>query len=183
MSGLREEFKYVILPPDGFHLTLRDTITNARNLVPGLLEVIKRIQRPGERILVKYRTENQRKMFPTTAQSLVGYGTLLDLCGPGTIVVGKPGSATWECLLNNINFFAFWNMQQNCGNRFTSSAALVSLSAVLKIARTNEELYDNLCHGTTYQPGKSKLDLINLNGMRLSEIVSTILENKCSKRE
>ena len=175
---MTEKYKYIILPPDAFHITLTDTIAAARNFIPITLEVIEKIRQPGENVLVKYRTESQRKLFPTKVDSQVGYGNLLDYCDPSTVVVGRPGSATWECLLNNISFYAFWDMQRYSNNLFVSSDALFRLSHVLKIAQTQEELCYNLIHGAIYQAGRSKLDLIHSPGFGLSEIVATILAKR-----
>lgn len=175
---MTEEYKYIILPPDGFHMTMRDTIADAREYIPAALEVIEKIRQPGESVLIKYRTENQRRLFPTRVHARVGYGNLLDLCGPDTVVVGRPGSATWECLLNDISFYAFWDMWSYCNNRFTNRGALTRLSNILKVARTPQELHSNLSHGEIYQAGRSKLDLLHSTGVGLPDIVSAVLADR-----
>lgn len=178
---MKEKFEFIVLPPDAYHMTLRDRLADARNDIQEALDVINAIRRPEDKVIVKYRVENQRKLFPTAAETRVGYGALLDLCRPDTIVVGKPGSATWECLLNDISFYTFWDLRRYQSSQYYNQKAISRLSRVLQIAKTGEELLANIRQGAIYQPGRSKSDLIHGNGMPLADIISAILAHRNRK--
>lgn len=156
-------------------MTLRDRLVEARRYVQDMHDVVSHFKKPGEQIVVKYRTENQRRNFPCDYESRVGYGTLLDLCTEQTVVIGPPGSALLECLSNGVRFYSFWDYDSYIRNRYLSIQSLNRLSEVVYIAKSKEELLDNLHYQRIYKPGRSKTDLLHQDGMRLKEIVSKII--------
>jgi len=172
---LSEKFDYIILPPDAFHMTLRDRFVDARQHVQDALDAVSRIKKSEDRVVVKYRSKNQQLNFMCDAEALVGYGTLLDLCSEHTIVIGFPGSAMLECLLNDIRFFPFWDYRLHQQNRYFCMDAVQRLIDTVHVARSGGELYDNLVHQRVYKPGRSKTQLLHQNGIQLHRIVDEIL--------
>lgn len=175
------KYDYVILPPDVYHMTLRDRLVDSQQLMADALDVVDRLKGDGQTVLVKYRSKNQPINFPCAAESQVEYGPLLDYCSSTTIVIGFPGSAALDCLLSDIPFYAFWNYQCYQGNRFVSMEAVTRLLDVIYIARTNAELYENIVNRTIFKPGRKKNDLLHSNGMSLQEIIQEIFKRQ--KRE
>ena len=178
---MNEKFDYVVLPPDAFHITLRDRLFEARHYTRDVLDVVSHIRKPGERVVVKYRNETHYQNFPANAEARIGYGGLLDLCAKETIVIGFPGSAMLECLLNDIRFYAFWNYGFYEKNKHLSLYALNRLIEIIHIARSNDELADNLAHQRIFKPGRAKGDLLHQHGIALHEIVANILGSTLKK--
>lgn len=153
---------------------------DARHQIQRALDVVARVKNPEERVVVKYRTEVQLQNFPCEAEIRVGYGALLDFCAAHTIVIGPPGSAMLECLLNDIRFYSFRNYHQYLANKSLSIEALNRLQDVVYIAESKEELFDNMMHKRVYRPGHSKVDLLHQDGMRLHEIAAAIIASRSS---
>ena len=174
---MKEKYKYIVLPPDGVQLTLRDRLFDARSYIPEIVEVITRIKKPEDKILIKYRSKKQLMNYPFVGESKVGYGTLLNYLTEESIVIGPPiGSATIECLYNDYSFYSFLNFKLYQANEWTS--AYDDYQKILHIAQTKEELFYNLSNQKIYQAGKSKDDLIHKDGLSIKEIVSIILKKR-----
>ena len=175
---MNDKSEFIILPPDFFHLTLRDRMSDARCYIKDVLEVIKSIRQPSDRLIIKYRTENQRRLFPTDETARVGYGKILDFCLPHTIVIGMPNSATWECLLNDISYYSFMDFQRIEKNKLCDKDSITRLSKFLYIAQNKEELLYNILQRRIYRHGILKKSLIFENGSNLNDIISIILTAK-----
>lgn len=159
-------------------MTLRDRLADARLYIQDAVDVVSRIKSPEDRLVVKYRDEKHRLNFPYHGEARVGYGALLDLCSEHTIVIGFPGSAAWECLVNGIRFYAFRDFSAHMANRFTDKGAVERLLDIMYVAHNKDELYDNICHKRIYKPGHSKGSLTHQDGMLLHEIVEEILRRQ-----
>jgi len=173
-----EKYEFIVLPPDAFHMTLRDRLVEAQAEFSAILAVVDRVKLPGQRVLVKYRSENQRANFPCARNARVGYGQLLKFCARNTTVIGPPNSAAWECWLNDIAYYPFWNHRRYAGNKYLSVDAIGWLSQVVYIACNAEELHENLVRRRIFKPGKSKRDLLHRDGLYLQEIVARILQRR-----
>ena len=175
MTGLMKKYKFIILPPNGFHFTMNDRLSDARHFVADAVDVVNSFRQPGESLVIKYRSHNETKNYPTEQSVLVGYGQLLDLCSEESVVIGNPGSATWECLLNGISFYSIWNINRCKASGYFSQQAITGLSNMLYIANNKNELLDNLKQRKIYKPGKSLSDLSVSKTLRLTEIIDMIL--------
>lgn len=175
-AGIMDKYDYIILPPDAFHMTLRDRRVVAQQMMEDALDVVEGIRGDGQRVLVKYRTAKQLVKFPCSAESKVGYGRLLDYCTDSTIVIGFPGSSPLlERLLNDGLFYAFWDYRNYLDNRYISMEAVTRLLNVIYIARNKEELRENILAGKIFKPGHSKEDLLYSDGIYPHEIIHEIL--------
>ena len=160
-------------------MTLNDRMADAQQVIPTIVEVVERVKKPGDKVLVKYRVDKQYLMFPYDGESIVGYGKLLDYCSADTIVIGFPGSAAVECLLNDVRFYAFWDYRRYQANKYLWFDPEIFF---LYVARTKEELYENIVSQRMYRSGYSKRDLLHEDGMYLHEIVSVILSKSGCKK-
>lgn len=168
-------YDFVLLPPDAFHLTLRDRIADAERWLAEALDVIEELRSPRQRVLVKFRSRNQALNFPVKCEVRCGYGRLLEYCSPESVVIGWPGSGAWECLLHDIPFYSFWDARKYLRNRYVSPAAVRRLHALLHIACDKNSLRENIRHRRVFKPGKGKKDLLHEKGMDLHRIVVEIL--------
>ena len=166
-----KNYPYIILPPDAFHLTIKDLIYDERQLFISIIDMVNQVMAPIDNILVKYRTENQKKNFPCNSTSTVGYGKLLDYCGEKTRVIGPLGSAAIECLSRDIPYYAY-----QLNNSIQSNRAIYNmLSEALYVADCAGKLMDHLKNNKIYRHGYSKRDLLHENGLYLHQIVELIL--------
>lgn len=168
------KYKYIILAPEVFHLSVSDLISDGRKEMEDIVQVVNKVNLNKDECLIKYRTLQQFKMFPTKHKYKIGYGTLLDYCTKDSIVIGYPGSAMVECLNNGISFFSYYNYEKYTLNPNMNKL----LIQPLYIAKNKEELLDNILHKRIFRSRYSKDDLINNNGDFLHEAVSNILSKK-----
>jgi len=168
------KYKYIILAPELFHLTMSDFISDGRKEIKDIVHIINKIKLDEDEYLVKYRTLAQFTMFPTKDTHVIGYGNLLDYCTKDSVVIGYPGSAMLECLSNDISFFSYYDYEKHSLNPNMNKL----LTQLLYISKTKEELLDNILHKRIFREGYSKDDLIYNDGKFLHEVVSNILSKK-----
>jgi len=163
-------------------MTMRDRLVDARRYIQDMFDVVHRIKRPEDRVVVKYRGMNQQLNFPYDGENRVGYGTLLDLCDRDTIVIGPPGSAALECLLNDIRFYVFQDFGLYEANKYGDKEAVERLLSIIHVASNKDELFENIIYTRIYKPGHSKRNLIHQDGMHLNEVVEEILKRQCREK-
>ena len=164
------------------YLTMSNLISDGRKGFNDILVVVKKLILDDEEFLIKYRTLGEYKKLgefkkhPSSGniETKSGQGRLLDYCAFDTIVIGYPGSAMLECLTNDINFFSFSNYEKHISN--PSFNALTT--KLLYIAKSKEELLNNIINKKIYKAGYSKSDLLHNDGKYLDEIVSFILNKR-----
>lgn len=169
-----EKFDYILLPPEAFHLNLKDTLSFSRKWLTNVSHAILKIKKKNQVFLIKYRSDLQKKHFPIEGVNIVGCGTFIDYCHQGTIVIGPPGTACIEALLNDIKYYTY-DYAQLFSSSNPNKASFNRLTEILYTAKNTNELLDNIHNKHIYRVGYSKKNLLHKNGSYLYEIVNCIL--------
>ncbi len=177
-----QKFDFIILPPDGMHLTLRDRLCDARLMLQSITEAIEAIMERDASLLIKYRSKNHFKNFQYGKNTIIGYGTLLDYCKQSTTVVGMPGSATIECLMNDIAFYSYCIFLDDIEMATNRCFLGFKIQRALHIAKSAPEVLNNIQNRRIYKKGFSNKDLLYEEGISLQEIVDKILKTQDEKR-
>lgn len=156
---------------------MQDKIVDSRRFFNEICLAISMHKKINDSLVIKYREASQVLVFPCSCETIVGGKKgVLDLCDEDTIVIGPPGSALLECQLHEVPFYSYWRYESYKDNQFLSSKSVDNLQSIIYIAKNNIELIFNMANSKIYKDGYSKSDLIYGNGLRLNEVVKTILE-------
>ena len=169
------EHKIIILPPDHHHSTMRDTFAKNSQYIKSIYELCLKLNYTQNQILIKYRTNEQKNNHYTNYKSEIGYGLLKNYLHKGVIVIGPPGSATIECLLNDLQFYTYEDLNLISQNKSVNLQALDQLYKTLYIADNIENLEFNMLNELIYKKNKSKKNLTFNNGYYTKQIVEKIL--------
>lgn len=155
---------------------MKDRIVDSRNFFSQVADTINLYKAVNGSLTVKYREESQRLAFPCAYRAIVGgKESILELCDSDTVVIGPPGSALLECLLNDVPYYAYWNYEFYKDNQFLSRRSIESMMNILHIAKNSNELIFNIINSKIYKNKYSKRDLIYCDGLKLNAIVKIIL--------
>jgi hypothetical protein len=156
---------------------MKDRIVDSRKYFTQIVDAIYQYKTVNDGLIVKYREHAQWQAFPCACETIIGgKKSILDLCDNNTLVIGPPGSALLECLLNDVPFYTYWNYELYKGNQFLNQKSIDSMMRIFYIAKNTEELTFNINNSKIYKNDHSKKDLIYYDGLRLNEIVKIILE-------
>jgi hypothetical protein len=172
---MKKKFDFILLPPDGFHESFNDLISNSRknfNLVENKLQKICLANK--KTFLIKYRTINQKLNFPCSNNHEVSYGKLLNYCNANTKVIGPVATAMLETLTNNISYYPYEFIKINEHNRMI----LKNYTEILHIANSTSELFRNLDENRIFKDNNSVDSLLLPDGRKLNDIIINILKSK-----
>lgn len=173
-AGLHKNYKYIILAPEMLHRATASLYVEERKRLKDVEHVVNKVKLNKDDYLIKYRDKSQFLAFPTSHASEIGYGTLMNYCDENSIVIGFPGSAMIECLMNNISFYSYFDYE-----KFSHKSTVnLLLLKCLFIAKNKEELLENILCNNILKPGYKKEDLLFNDGKYLNEIVASILKIK-----
>jgi hypothetical protein len=170
---LIEKFDFIILPR-GFHEDLDDLISKNSQWFQSLADAIENYKLSTQTILAKYQVSKLKNSNPVNCTTVVGYGTFLNYCSKDTIIVGPPGSACIEALLNDLSYYTYITTEDPHPNKGYYNG----LREMLFVASTVDEVIDNIKNKNIYKSGFSKKDVLYENGKSLHEIVEIILNDE-----
>jgi hypothetical protein len=174
LIGLKKSYKYIVLAPEIEHFAMSNLIVEGRKMIKDVQYVIDKINLKNEDYIIKYRSQMQFLTFPTDHSREFGYGNLIQFCRSDTTVIGPPGSAMIECLINGISFFNYFDYDKCSQNSSLNN----SIMKFLYVAKNKEELLDNILNNRIFRLGFNKSDLLYSDGKNLNEIVESILQDK-----
>ena len=169
---MNKKFDFILLPPDGFHQTFDDLLSKSNQIFLNLEKNIKMLSKKEKKsFVVKYRNELQQKNFPCLSNYIVSYGNLLNYCHKKTIVIGPCGTAVLEVLKNNVQYYSYDFFQAFKKNRMIHN----DFTSILYVAKTNNELIDNIKKKKIFKSGFKFENLIFTDGISLDKIIKKVL--------
>lgn len=169
---MNKKFDFILLPPDGFHQTFDDLLSKSNQIFLNFEKNIKKLSKKEKKsFVVKYRHKLQQKNFPCFNNYIVSYGKLLNYCHEKTIVIGPCGTAMLEVLKKKVQYYPFDLFQAYKKNRIIHN----NFTSILYVAKTNNELINNIKKKKIFKYGFTVDNLIYTDGISLDKIIKKVL--------
>lgn len=167
------KYNFILLPPDGFQMTIKDKLCDENLFFNQIVNFFYKNKKINEKILIKYRSNHQKKRFPNKLIESTEKGKLLDLCDDNTCVIGPVNSATIECLHSKINYFCYRydpGLHENL-------SIFCTLDKVLYVSNNISEIQENFQKKKIFRDNYSINDVTHKNGFKLNQIAEKILKD------
>lgn len=169
---MKKKYKYIILPPDGFHRTATDTLCNARKFLIEIIDNVKKIKKPEEEYIIKHRGNESYEIYNIIENSALGYGTFIEYCDQNSIVIGPCGTAFFEAIINNISYYSYdftkaYEKNKMIFNNFSDS---------VYVADNPKTIFNNIKEKKIYKNGFSKKQIFFEKSTSIKKIITNILD-------
>ena len=163
------KYDIIFLPPEDFYLDMGDLYIKHYNLFKNILKML-RSNFNGKKILVKYRSLDQKKLFETSEFDTKIFGKIINFCNRSTIIIGVPGSAAIECLRDGYDYFCYKATVKPKNVTF-----VLGYTRFLCIANNETKLLYNIKKKKIFKKGYRVKDILHKKTLSLKEIVEKII--------
>tara|TARA_A100001011_G_C14277929_1_gene830137 strand:+ start:970 stop:1488 length:519 start_codon:yes stop_codon:yes gene_type:complete len=171
------KYDILILPPDTHQFTIRDRLTDEKLFFNQIINYVSDWNK-NLNIVIKYRTIEHRRKFPTDLDNIVGYANLISICKNNSLVIGPVNSATIECLKKKIKYFCY----RYDPDLFNNLSHTYTLDKMLYVSKNINEFKKNFENINIFREGYNTISLTHKDGIKLNLIVNKILDFKNEDR-